>query len=46
MVFAGRRRKPAVGEVDALVQESGVTVVPFGEREWHATVEAFRRFGR
>jgi ribonuclease VapC len=46
MVLAGRRRKPVVGEVDALVQELGVTVVPFGEREWHAAVEAFLRFGR
>jgi len=46
MVLAGRRRTSAVGEVDALVQELGVTVVPFGEREWHAAVEAFPRFGR
>ncbi len=46
MVLAGRRRTPAVGEVEALVQELGVTVVPFGEREWHAAVAAFLRFGR
>jgi ribonuclease VapC len=46
MVLAGRRRTSAVGEVDALVQQLGVTVVPFGEREWHAAVAAFRRFGR
>lgn len=46
MVLAGRRRTAAVGEVDALVQELGVTVVPFGEREWHAAVAAFLRFGR
>jgi len=46
MVLAGRRRRPAAGEVDALVQELGVTVVPFGEREWHAAVAAFIRFGR
>lgn len=46
MVLAGRRRKPAVGEVDALVGELGVTVVAFGEREWHAAVDAFLRFGR
>jgi ribonuclease VapC len=46
MVLAGRRRTSAVGEVDALVQELGVTIVPFGEREWHAAVAAFRRFGR
>jgi ribonuclease VapC len=46
MVLAGRRRKPAVGEVDALVRELDVTVVSFGEREWHAAVDAFLRFGR
>ncbi len=46
LVLAGRRRTPSVGEVDALVQELGVTVVPFGEREWHAAVAAFLRFGR
>jgi ribonuclease VapC len=46
MVLAGRRRTAVVGEVDALVQELGVTVVPLGEREWHAAVAAFLRFGR
>jgi ribonuclease VapC len=46
MVLAGRRRTASAGEVDALVQELGVTVVPFGEREWHAAVAAFLRFGR
>ena len=46
MVLAGRRRTKAVGEVEALVQELGVTVLPFGEREWHAAVAAFLRFGR
>jgi ribonuclease VapC len=46
MVLAGRRRTSATGEVDALVQELGVSVVPFGEPEWHAAVAAFLRFGR
>ena len=46
MVLAGRRRTPATGEVEALVQELGVAVAPFGEREWHAAVSAFVRFGR
>ncbi|MBZ5557776.1 MAG: type II toxin-antitoxin system VapC family toxin [Acidobacteriia bacterium] len=46
LVFAGRRRRAAVGEVEALLHELGVTVVPFGEREWHAAVAAFLRFGR
>lgn len=46
MVLAGRRRTPAVGEVETLVRELGVTVVPFGEPEWHAAVAAFLQFGR
>lgn len=46
IVFAGRRRAKAAGEVEALVHELGVSVAPFGEREWHAAVEAFLRFGR
>ena len=45
MVFAARR-KGAANEVRALVQELGVTVVPFGERDWHAAADAFLRFGR
>lgn len=46
MVLAGRRRRQAVGDVDSLVEELGITVVPFGERECHAAVAAFLRFGR
>jgi ribonuclease VapC len=46
MVLAGRRRKQAPGDVEALVHELGVTVVPFGEREWHAAATAFLHFGR
>ncbi len=46
MVLAGRRKSAAAGEVDALVQELGVTVVVFGEREWQAAVAAFLRYGR
>jgi len=46
MVLASRRKTAAANEVRALVQELGVTVVPFGEREWHAAVDAFLRFGR
>ena len=45
IVFAGRRRAKVVGEVEALARELGVTVVPFGEREWHSAVAAFLRFG-
>jgi ribonuclease VapC len=46
IVCAGRRRAKAAGEVEALVHELGVSVAPFGEREWHTAVEAFLRFGR
>ncbi len=45
MVFAGRRGK-AGDEVEALVKELGITVVPFGEAEWRLAVEAFLKFGR
>jgi ribonuclease VapC len=46
LVFAGRRRTSAVGELETLLRELDVTVVPFGEREWRAAVEAFLRYGR
>ena len=46
LVLAGRRRSPAADDVETLVHELGATIVPFGEREWHAAVDAFLRFGR
>lgn len=46
MVLAGRRRRPAAGEVEGLVKELGITVVPFGEAEWRVAIDAFWRFGR
>ena len=46
MVFASRRGTASTREVDELVKELGVTVVPFGEQEWHAATDAFLRFGR
>jgi ribonuclease VapC len=33
-------------EVHELVKELGVTVVPFGEPDWHRAVDAFSRYGR
>jgi ribonuclease VapC len=46
-LVAGGRRKAAVGdEVDELIKELGVTVVPFGEIEWKLAVKAFQKFGR
>jgi hypothetical protein len=35
-VAAGRRRPTGGGEVEGLVKELGVAVVPFGEVEWRA----------
>ena len=46
VVLAGRRRSAATGEIDGLVKELAITVVPFGEDEWHTAVDAFVRFGR
>ena len=46
LVFAGRRGKPGTAEVEALVKELAITVVPFGEAEWRSAVDAFVRFGR
>jgi ribonuclease VapC len=45
MVLAGRRGVPG-NELDELVKELAVTVVPFGEAEWHRASQAFARFGR
>jgi ribonuclease VapC len=46
LVLTGRRRKPASGEVEALLEELGITVVPFGEAEWPHAVAAFNKYGR
>lgn len=46
MVFIARRGSGAGREVDELVKELGITVVPFGEPEWHAATAAFHKYGR
>ncbi len=46
VVAVGRRGKPAIRDVEALVRELDIIVVPFGQAEWHAAVTAFQRFGR
>lgn len=46
LVFAGRRGSRSAREVEGLVRELGISVIPFGEPEWHAATEAFLRFGR
>ena len=45
-VLSGRRGTPARGELEGLIKELGVTVVPFGEAEWRLAVDAFTKFGR
>lgn len=46
MVLAGRRGSPVGRELEALVRELGITVVPFGETDWHRALDASNRFGR
>ena len=46
MVLAGRRAKPAAGEIVGLVSELAITIAPFGEADWRAATDAFWRFGR
>ena len=46
MVLSGRRGTPAGRELDALVREMSVTIVPFGEAEWHRALDASNRYGR
>ena len=46
IVLSARRGKPAAAEVQDLLEELHVTVVPFGESDWRAAVRAFERFGR
>ena len=46
LVFAGRRRAASAAEVEELVRELAITVVPFGEAEYRVAVDAFVRFGR
>jgi ribonuclease VapC len=46
LVFAGRRQSRPSGEVEGLIRELGITVVPFGEAEWRLASAAFLTFGR
>jgi len=46
LVFMGRLGTKNARAVEGLVQELGVSVLPFGAAEWQAAVDAFRRFGR
>ena len=46
LVFAGRRGRAAGRELEALVEELDITIVPFGEAEWRCAADAFARYGR
>jgi ribonuclease VapC len=46
LVFMGRLGTNHARAVEALVEELGVSVLPFGAAEWAIAVEAFRRYGR
>ena len=46
LVVASRRRSQTLEKLEALLRELDVTIVPFGEREYRAAVDAFLRFGR
>jgi ribonuclease VapC len=46
MVLAGRRGSPAGHELEGLVRELGITIVPFGEPEWQRALDASNRYGR
>lgn len=46
MVAAGRRKVAVAADVESLVRELGVTVVPFGEVEWRLATDAFAKYGR
>ena len=46
LVFIGRGGGKNADAVAGLIEELGVSVVPFGAAEWQIAVEAFRRYGR
>ena len=46
LVVASRRRSQTLEKLEALLRELDVTIVPFGEREYRAALDAFLRFGR
>jgi len=46
IVLSSRRGKPSHQEVQRLIDELGVSVIPFGAAEWQAAAVAYDRFGR
>ncbi len=46
IVLAGRRGSPVGRELEGLVRELALTIIPFGEAEWHRAIDAANRYGR
>ena len=46
VVLANKRQRPSLDELRALIDELGITVVPFDAQHWEAAASAFERFGR
>lgn len=46
MVLAARRKTSGVKDLDALISELGVTIVPFTDAHYAEAVRAFQRYGR
>jgi ribonuclease VapC len=46
IVLAHKRQRPAMADVEALLDELGIVVVPFGADHVKAAASAFERFGR
>ena len=46
IVLAARRGSLVGGELDGLLRELAVSIVPFGEAEWHRALDASNRYGR
>ena len=48
LVYIGRlgRKRTSADAVGSVVEELGLTIVPFGELEWRRAADAFRRYGR
>ena len=46
LVVARRRHADSAPDIEVLLKELAVTVVPFGEAEWHSAVAAHARYGR
>ena len=46
IVLSTRRGRPSMNEVTELIEELGVTIVPFDAIQMRAAADAFERFGR